>query len=246
MSSLNAHHSPSSEPTGTAALAVDRASAFYLFIFNFDGVLANSAQVYLDLCRSALTACGHARRLASIEDLVRCQRLNGEGMADTFALTGAQRDTFISHYDAAAQRAALQCDLYPGIALALRTLASTAYTAVVSRSDPDFIATVLRANGVPHSVNRTLGIEQGNPVDCIRQLLQELRIAPQRAIYCGDCVHDLHVAQLAGVQAAACSWGWQAGDLATHRQDSIPHFSRPAQLLTRLTAPHQDQPDVVL
>ncbi len=221
-------------------------AAYYLFVFNFDGVLADSARLYLELCRNALTACGHTRQLPSLEDLVRSQTLDAEGLADTFALTAQQRSRFCSTFNASLQRIAVQCDLYPGIALTLRTLASTAYTAVVSRSDPSFVATVLRANGVPNSINRTLGVDRGNPVDCIRQLLQELCIAPSRAIYCGDCVHDLHVARLAGVQSAACTWGWQQRELEHHSLDGVRRFDRPAQMLTALSAPHQRQPDLVL
>ncbi|MEM9601956.1 MAG: HAD hydrolase-like protein [Pseudomonadota bacterium] len=223
-----------------------RRSAFYLYIFNFDGVLANTARLYLDVCHHALVACGHDRQVPSVEDLVRCERFDGAGLADTFALSDANRRFFIKHVDGALARAALACDLFPGIALALRTLSSTAYTAVVSRSTPEFIATALRANGVPHAVNRTLGIDCGNPVDCIRQVLSELQIAPARAVYCGDCVHDLHVARLAGVNAAACAWGWQGSLLQASPPQAQLVFNRPAHMLTSLASPHQVQPDIVL
>lgn len=252
------HHRPSltaaqqsaaafSAGAGLTQHATDsRNGAFYLYIFSFDGVLANSARIYLELCHGALTACGHTRQLPSLEDLVRCERFDGHGLADAFGLRSQQREDFVFHISTALSQSALRCDLYPGVALALKTLARTAYTAVVSRSSPDFIATALRANGVPHAINRTLGIDCGNPVDCVRQLLREMQIAPRRAVYCGDCVHDLHVARLAGVQAAACTWGWQGEALqATGSSDHLV-FNRPAQMLATLAAPYQTQPDIVL
>lgn len=221
-------------------------SKYYLFIFNFDGVLADSARIYLDLLRSALAVCGYTRQIPSLEDLVRCERFDGEGLADTFGISVKQRSFFVRYIDTTLARSALSCELYPGIALALRTLSSTANTAIISRSTPEFISTTLRANGVPQAINRLLGIDCGNAVDCIRQLLKELQIAPKRAIYCGDCVHDLHIARLAGVGAAACAWGWQGSDLRYHSRGNHLIFDRPAQMLSSLSSPHRQQLDIVL
>ncbi|MEM6985159.1 MAG: HAD hydrolase-like protein [Pseudomonadota bacterium] len=241
-----APHTGSTQSTGATSPSSGVGTAFYLYIFNFDGVLANTARIYLDLCRTGLAACGHTRQLPSLEDLVGCERFDGEGLADAFSLPSGQREVFVKHVNSALNRSALACELYPGISLTLRTLSSTANTAVVSRSTPEFITTSLRANGVPRAINRTLGIDCGNPVDCIKQLLRELQIAPKRAVYCGDCVHDMHVARLAGVNAAACAWGWQGHELREHAQAGQLVFERPAQMLTALARPYQAQPDIVL
>ena len=102
---------------------------------------------------------------------------------------------------------------YPGIEALLQTLRGAGlYTAVVSNK-PDPAVQILAAAHFPGLFDFAAGERAGIPrkpaPDTVWQVLREMDVQPQEALYVGDSEIDIQTAAQAGMVCAAVTWGFR-------------------------------------
>ncbi len=218
---------------------------FYLYLFNFDGVLADTLQHYQQAVKVSARTAGAKIVDVPASVLTNAETLDADGLADALKLARAVRPRFASHLEANLMNGLWRCTLFNGVQQLLTTLSSRGYTAVMSRSHSSIIETILRNHGLSSKVHRIIGSEQmGTPDERLEALLRQYNVRPESAIYCGDSVRDINFAHRNGLRSAACTWGWQPKLVVNC--DATFTANRTGQLLAQLLAPAGLEPDVAV
>lgn len=220
-------------------------SGFYLYLINFDGVIANTLQHYQNAVHlAARTAGAHVMDVpASV--LTNAETLDAEGIADALNMADRYRPRFANLLEANLNNGLWRCSCFEGARQLLTTLSSRGYTAVMSRSHTAMIETILQNHGLRNAVHRVIGSDQmGTQDEKLEQLLRQYGVNAENAIYCGDSVRDISFAHRHGMRSAACTWGWQPQLVANC--DATFTANRTGQLLAQLLAPAGLEPDVAV
>ena len=82
-------------------------------------------------------------------------------------------------------------------------------------------------------------IETGSPdgvvkAPAIRRLLEQWRVAPERAVYVGDAAADMQAAREAGVTAAGAAWAYGADETALRAGGADEIFTGVTEFVTWL------------
>lgn len=221
------------------------ARGFYLYLFNFDGVIADTLQHYRNAAHLAARTAGAKVAEVPLSVLTGAETLDAAGIAESLGLEASLRPRFANLFEANLRNGLWRCECFEGSRQLLGTLSSRGYTAILSRSKTAAIETILQHHGLRNSVHRVIGSDQqGSPDDKLEQLLRQYSVEPQNAIYCGDSVRDINFAHRHGLRSAACTWGWQPQLVA--ECDATFTAQRTGQLLAQLLAPAGLEPDVAV
>lgn len=220
-------------------------TGFYLYLFNFDGVLADTLQHYQHAVHVAARTSGAKLVDIPVSVLTNAESLDAKGIADALDLPEEIRARFACHLEANLNNGLWRCSCFEGVRQLLTTLSSRGYTAVMSRSHSGMIETILQNHGLRSAVHRVIGSEQtGTPDEKLEQLLLQYNVQPKNAVYCGDSVRDINFAHRHGMRSAACTWGWQPNLVVNC--DATFTANRTGQLLAQLLAPAGLEPDVAI
>lgn len=227
------------------AVIESNTGGFYLYLFNFDGVLANTLHHYQHAVHLAARTSGAKLADIPVSVLTNAETLDASGIADSLGISSGTRGRFVAQLEANLQNGLWRCACFDGVKQLLSTLSSRGYTAVMSRSHSGMIETILQNHGLRSSVHRVIGAEQtGTPDEKLEQLLRQYSVRPENAIYCGDSVRDINFAHRHGLRSAACTWGWQPQLVLNC--DATFTANRTGQLLAQLLAPAGLEPDVAI
>lgn len=220
-------------------------SGFYLYLFNFDGVIANTLQHYQNAVYLAARNVGANVMDIPVSVLSNAETLDPEGIANALNLDESLRPRFAAVLETNLNNGLWRCDCFDGARQLLTTLSSRGYTAVMSRSQTGMIETILQNHGLRNAVHRIIGSDQvGTQDEQLEQLLRQYGVKAENAIYCGDSVRDINFAHRHGMRSAACTWGWQPELVAN--SDATFTANRTGQLLAQLLAPAGLEPDVAV
>jgi len=172
-------------------------------VFDLDGTLVDSYGAITECFNHARTSLGEP---AVSPETVR--RLVGHGleslMEDAVGPDRAARAValFRQRYDIICTR---RTTLLPGVARTLPALAASGLRLGVATNKPTrFAVRILSALGLMPPVRAVLGPGEGVPAkpspEMLLQVLAELGVSPERALYVGDMGIDIETARRAGVQ----------------------------------------------
>jgi phosphoglycolate phosphatase len=205
-----------------------------LYIFDFDGVIADSLGVF-EVCTFAACREGGWPHVSTRADFLRLFETN---MYDGLHVAGVDPEDIprlMALLAPKLEAQAGQCELFPGMADVLARLSDAGRVAVVTSNLTPVVAGILDRHKVA-GVGDVLGADRGTgKVDKIARLRQESPDA--RCYYVGDTAGDMVEGRQAGAITVAVSWGWHpVSALAATNPDFIVHT--PQELLARL-APSQ-------
>lgn len=184
----------------THSATIDR-----VLIFDFDGVLADS----LDVFEACVQAACHETRMPAPADRAAFLRLFDENMFAGLQTVGVPADALPALIAALRRRleaTAGECRLWPGIPELLARLAQTSTIVVVTSSIAGVVDRVLRRHGVT-CVQRILGAEEGTGK--VPKIRTAAAICPDKPyFYIGDTCGDVLEGHEAGACTIAAAWGW--------------------------------------
>ena len=192
-----------------------------VLIFDFDGVLADSLDVF-EVCVQA--ACREARAPAPADRAAFLRLFDGNLFAGLQA-AGVPADALpalIAALRRHLETRAGEYRLWPGIPEALARLAQTSAVFVVTSGIAGVVAGVLRRHGVT-CVQRVLGAEEGTgKVAKIRAAAAACPDVP--CFYVGDTCGDVLEGREADARTVAAAWGWHdAARLRATQPDHLLH-----------------------
>ena len=199
-----------------------------LLIFDFDGVVVDSLDIYAETVRSCLEKIGqpfiqtHADFLALYEDNFYTS-LAARGV-DLNAFMAASVD-ILAQVDYGAMKPF--ADLIPVLA----KLQEENILVIVSSSGSDDIHLILRLFHLTDYFQDVFGSDVHFSKQAkILQALAKYGIDKLNACYIGDTTGDIREAQAVGIKTIAVTWGWHSREmLATARPDHL--IDRPEELL---------------
>ncbi len=191
-----------------------------LFLFDFDGVLVDSLDLYAEMVRRCLERIG-TPIVKSKEDYLALFDGN-------FYESMAARGVDLARYAEAAREIIPQLDYgamkpYDGLIPMLAALAKDNTLAVVSSNGYRTISTMLDRFGFAPYFREIFGADfLLSKKEKIAHALEKYGIAGDRAFYIGDTAGDIGEARAAGVRSVAVTWGWHSRErLAAARPDFL-------------------------
>lgn len=177
-----------------------------ILLFDFDGVLVESLDVYAEAVSRCLERIGSPIVKAREDFLALFDGNFYESLArrgvDLAAFQEAGRDVF-SRLDYASIRP------YAGIGEVLAALEKECLLALISSNGYRTIRKVLDPSGLTGHFREILGSDFGlSKKEKIGHLLKKYNVPASRAFYIGDTVGDIREAKAAGVRSVAVTWGW--------------------------------------
>lgn len=181
---------------------------FRLYIFDFDGTLADSGPIMFEILNRA------ARRFDFREiDEAELQRYRSVETRVVMRELGIKRWRLpqIARYFRRHARERGSPPLFPGIAEALQALHAAGATLAIVSSNSE--AAVRRALGDANAaLFSTFACDASlfGKARKFKRVLKVLRCAPEDALSIGDEVRDIEASRKAGIACAAVTWGYAA------------------------------------
>lgn len=177
-------------------------------LFDFDGVLVDSATLYLDLYREA---CRRWNKILPIDSVEEFRDWYNPRWERNYYEMGFSEEEFqevlrwsVEHLDYGKAR------LYPGVAETLRSLAAEYPLAVVSTTPSALIRDRLRQEGLDTLMTLIKGGDDGlsEKIEKVRDTLRHLQVA--KGVMVGDTPLDVEAGRENGLGTVAVTYGWCA------------------------------------
>ena len=192
-------------------------------LFDLDGTLIDSVRLILDSYHHTLTVHGLPPRsdgewLAGLGTPLRVQfRDWGDDPAQIEAMIATYREYNLAHHD---QR----ITAYPGVVEMVTAVRQAGFrTGLVTSKNRAGAERGLRLIGLEGTLEVIIGaddVERPKPhPEPVHKALDLLGGTPERAVFVGDSLHDMHSGRAAGTATAAVLWGPFDRD---HLQPSAP------------------------
>lgn len=175
-------------------------------LLDFDGVLVDSATLYLDLYREACRRWGKTLPIDSLEEFRRWYNPRWE---QNYYEMGFSEEEFqgvlawsVGHLDY------MKARLYPGVAETLRSLAADFPLAVVSTTPSELIRRRLAQEGLDTLMTLVKGGDDGlsEKVEKIRDTLRHLEVGA--GVMVGDTPLDVEAGRENGLGTVGVTYGW--------------------------------------
>ncbi len=191
-----------------------------LFLFDFDGVLADSLDLYAEAVARCLERIGTPIVKTREDYLALFEGNFYESMAakgvDLVAFAGAAKE-ILPGIDYGAMKP------FDGLIPVLEALQKDHILAVISSNGFRTISRMLERFGFDPYFEEILGSDfLFSKKEKIDHALAKYGIPPENAFYIGDTTGDIVEARAAGVRTVAVAWGWHSrGRLAAARPDFL-------------------------
>ncbi len=180
-----------------------------LFVFDFDGVIADSLTLCLQACEHAAYQEGRNITLAR-DSWEALDNVTFEEMARHHGFTGESAARFAAHVFAYTRKMTPPA-VFAGMRESLSVLAEQGEVVVLSANHSEMIRATLASAELMNCVSQVLGGEvAGSKGAKLGRLLAEPSVELEASWMIGDAVSDIRAAHDAGCRAAAVSWGWQS------------------------------------
>lgn len=209
-----------------------------MFIFDFDGVIANSLSHCQQACQAATAAQGSPIQLAAnpFENLAP---VTFEALACSMQLNPQRfTESVMQHLNCVTTYPAL----FDGMAESLCALAQISRIFILSATHTPQLQAICQHHGIDSYISGIIGGDiAGSKGEKIIQQLQPQATPHESIIMIGDSVSDIDAAHTANITAVAVTWGWQSQTkLRSHNPHHIVHT--PQQLRELLMQLHQHTP----
>jgi phosphoglycolate phosphatase len=209
-----------------------------LFLFDFDGVLVDSLDLYTDAVKRSLERIG-TPILKTKEDYLALFDGN-------FYESLAARGVDLAAYHEAIKEVLPRIDYdamkpFGGLIPVLSTLQKEHLLVVISSNGYRTIRTMLDRFGFSPYFQEILGADfRLSKKEKIAYALEKYGISGERAFYIGDTAGDIQEARAAGVRSVAVTWGWHGRErLVAAGPDFL--VDTPEELLTIPAHPQEKQ-----
>ncbi len=182
-----------------------------LILFDFDGVIVDSLDVYEDVVRRCLAKIGRPLVQTRQDFLALYEDNFYEGVARLGIELSAFLDALAEirpHVDLS------RIKPYEPMALVLRKLAQRHRLMLISSNTGQTIQPLLVRMEVQDCFEAVLGADAFlNKTEKILHAQGQSGIAKERVYYVGDTTGDIREARRAGVKAVAVTWGWHGREI---------------------------------
>lgn len=201
-----------------------------LFLFDYDGVIADSFELLLDVCVEAQAALGRGRA-PSHEDFRTIENLTFDELARTIGIPEDLCEAYCAK-TFEIQRQKGTAPPFQAVVEVIQKLAVQHPVAVVTNSQGKAVHSALEGFGLGDAIASVAGGESGlSKADRIAALRAAYALPPEAVYMIGDTVGDIRAGKQAGVQTVAVTWGFQSHDLlARELPDHL--VERPEELLS--------------
>jgi phosphoglycolate phosphatase len=207
---------------------------YQLAIFDFDGTLADSFGWF---CRAVTDAAQRYRfQLASQEELEQLRQLDARQIARRLGVA-PWKVPFIARYMRRHMAQELEgIRLFPGIEETLRGLGDSGLTlAIVTSNAQQNVRRVLGPELCKLIAHYGCGASIFGKRPKLRAVLRAHKVPPERSIYLGDELRDLHAARAERIPFGAVSWGYTLPHAFTeHRPQHM--FTSPREIIEGLVS----------
>jgi len=196
-----------------------------LFLFDYDGVIADSLPIYYARVQEALTRMGH-HFITTPEDYLRLFEGN---FYRSLEERGVDVRTFSRVVSALPPQ---DTPIYPFMIPILNTLAQRAILVIISSNGRAAIEASLVQRGLRDLFRAVMGSETAfSKEDKIRRARKTIAPDTKEVFYIGDTVGDIKEGRACGVKTVAVGWGWHTIEqLAAAQPDYL--IPKPEGLLT--------------
>ncbi len=191
-------------------------------VFDFDGVLADSAQVYLELYRDVAIHFGKVPPIATVAEWREWYQPRWERNFEAIGLGGPRLPEAIGwafsrlRYD--------RVRIFTGVAAALEDLARDCALAIASSTRAPLIEELLEREGLRARFALVLGgTDRGSDKsEMVGEALRTLGAGPDRTVVVGDTTADVEAARACGLPVVGVTYGWMTAQrLAPARPEAL-------------------------
>lgn len=178
-----------------------------MLLFDFDGVIADSLEIYANICAQAARKLGYHGPLSKTP-FAELDHISFEALAQQLGLCPG---TFTSEACRLFDQRHAVAPLFDGMAETVTLLAKEHPLGILSASPAGFIERCLRKHGLDGAFSLVLTRDDtGTKAQKIAAVQHEGRHIPLALI--GDGVSDIRAATDTGLLPVGVSWGWQSPD----------------------------------
>lgn len=181
-------------------------------IFDFDGTLANSAQVYIDAWNSL--ADKYKYLPITIDDLAEIQHLDNHSKAKKFQFPMHKLSIILPKIYRYFNEHAHEVPLFEGMKEMLETLSSKGYKIIIlSSNEKRNIESVLKREDI-RTISEILSSKKLFGKDkVIKKFMKQYQLKPEQLLYVGDELRDIQACNKLGVPFMWVSWGLDGYEL---------------------------------
>jgi phosphoglycolate phosphatase len=201
-------------------------------IFDFDGTLADSMQVLVEITNELSAEFGY--RPVTPQQIADLQKLSSRQILKMSGISLWQVPFLMRRFRLAFRQKADDVRLFPDIVQTLQALRHSGYKlGIVSSNSVENISAVLRKHRIEHLFSFIDSSSVFGKGRAIRSSLRANYIRPEEAIYVGDEIRDIDAARKGKIPSIAVTWGFNHADtLMTHQPDYLIH--KPQEILPLL------------
>lgn len=199
-----------------------------LFLFDFDGVIADSLSVFEKVVMSSLSNLGYS----FVKNRSNFLDLFNDNLYSSLVKNEMNETDIIKLFDYTSKNADFpKIKLYPGIIDVVVQLSKIAKTAIVSSNRENQIIKVLELNNSLKIFPTILGLNAGkSKAQKIKRAFLEFDADPKKSFYVVDTIGDLKEAHETEIKTVAVSWGWHGREkLLSYKPDYF--IERPEDLI---------------
>ena len=193
-------------------------------IFDFDGTLADSLSVFLDIYNKDIVPQWNLRPVAPEDWHILRQSSITKGMR-TIGVKPYQLAKIINEGRRLVKARSGDIKLFPGAAKLIKQLADSGHDLyTLSTNDQVVIKDVFKAAGIDDCIQVLKSPRLFGKASSLRRLLRQTGVQPGDAWMIGDEVRDMSAAKRVGLKSLAVTWGFQPEiTLATYHPTAIAH-----------------------
>ena len=192
-----------------------------LLNFDYDGVIADSLELLLDLACRAQTKFSSARQPTK-DDYARIENLTFEDIAIRIGLSESEALDYKAEVLGLMQQANSFPPLYPEIGDVLLTLSKHHTVTIISSSLSEWVGSALTHNGIDSAVSAIFGGDLGvDKATRIKLAQNKFGFSAQDTYMFGDAISDIRQGKLARVNTGAVTWGFQDRGLLLAEQPDL-------------------------
>lgn len=204
-----------------------------LVIFDYDGVIVDSIDALAAIGSQACREIGHVR-LPSAADIEALENIAFEDLGRRIGISETDLSGFGDHVFALLQKSENTPDIFPGMGMAISTLAKSHYLAIVTKNIKPAVEKVLAVHGLTDKIDLILGVEEpGSKAEKIKKAMHLFNKRSDLTCMIGDAVSDIRQARKAGVKSIAVTWGFHKYEKLAHERPDVM-VSTPHNLITAI------------
>jgi phosphoglycolate phosphatase len=181
-----------------------------LFAFDYDGVLADSQQVNINMMNTILLELNNKFHIEK-KHFENLAEISFESVAALASLNKNELSKFMQRVSEENSGVGRECSLFDGIPSLLKKLSEVAIVTVVSNNHSKIAKEVLDREGLSNHFSEITGLDSGkNKSERLTEMMQNNSIKPENCYMIGDGVNDIESAKNAGCKSIAVAWGFQS------------------------------------